>query len=482
MVAEAKRLRFKLNFFITEKHKNPKRGCLESHLSVIRDAIKDGHRYLMVLEDDAFFIKDFRNLPAPPANWDMLYLGGTVQHIFAREAQEEIMRRGGSKWIRMSCWTTHAYIINLTNNELIKDIMAVDQQPETMEIDRWYLDKIHPRYRCYMIHPMVCTQRPGFSDVENRKVEYTFMEKSMFGLKKPPHEITDGSYRLKMPDIPFDQLPPVSIITPTRNRDWIFSLPMFNFQRFYYPPDRLEWIIIDSSDTDDLKHILPKNDKRIKYLHVPEPVTVAHKRNLGCKMATTNIIVHMDDDDYYPPESVMARVKLLVGYQGVECVGCSRIAIYNLVEDTSLIASDGQISLSEASMAYFKSFWQVQPFDPGCERGEYFSFLQGRLEKLMDLPYIFVICALHHGRNFTARWIWDGSTQPGREYLHHKETGKVINFPETWDDDAQIFVSNLRKYLLNTRWYLEKYGAKKEEVNREIVVEEKSRERVERVE
>lgn len=462
MVDQAKRMKMKLDFYTAERNKNPRRGCLESHMAVIRNAIKEGHKYVLILEDDAMFIRDLHKLPAPPEKWDMLYLGGTVNNIIAREAQEELMSQNKSMWIRMSCWTTHAYIVNLNNKELVKDILASEN--DMMEIDRWYLDKIHPRYRCYMAHPMVCIQRPGFSDIENRKVEYSFMEKSIFGLRKPPHEIKDGSYRLKMPEIPFDQLPPVSIITPTRNRDWIFSLPMFNFQRFYYPPDRLEWIIIDSSDTDDLKHILPKNDKRIKYLHVPEPVTVAHKRNLGCKLATTNIIVHMDDDDYYPPESIMARVKLLVGYKGVECVGCSRIAIYNLLENTSLLATDGQISMSEASMAYFKSFWEAQPFDPGCERGEYYSFLQGRMEKLMDLPYIFVICALHHGRNFTERGVWDGSTNPGKEYLYHKETGKAINFPDTWDDDGQLFMSNLRKYLLNTKWYVEKYGEKKEEV------------------
>ncbi|MFK5282717.1 hypothetical protein ACI3PL_24440, partial [Lacticaseibacillus paracasei] len=75
----------------------------------------------------------------------------------------------------MSCWTTHAYIINLTNKELVEDILKADNT----EIDRYYVDVIHPKYRCYMIYPMACIQRAGHSDIENKKVEYSFMEKSI---------------------------------------------------------------------------------------------------------------------------------------------------------------------------------------------------------------------------------------------------------------------------------------------------------------
>ena len=63
--------------------------------------------------------------------------------------------------------------------------------------------------------------------------------------------------------------------------------------------------------------ILP-NDPRIKYIYI-EPKdgknhTVAHKRNIGCKNAKYDIICHMDDDDYYPADSILARVKILLKY------------------------------------------------------------------------------------------------------------------------------------------------------------------------
>lgn len=454
MVKQARQQQMKLNFFTAELHQNPKRGCMESHLSVIRAAIRDGHRYLLVLEDDALFIRSLKKLPQAPANWAMLYLGGTVKHVFARE--QEINSEKHNIWIRMTCWTTHAYIINLTNQELIQDIFNAEKCDENMEIDRYYVDFIHQKYPCYMIHPMVCVQQNGFSDIEGKQVEYSFMEKSLYGLRRPPHEITeDGSYRLKMANIPPNLLPGVTIITPTKDREWIFSLPKFNFKRFIYPQNKLEWIIVDSSKTDDLKYQFDTKDIRIKYIHVPD-CTIAHKRNLACKIASYPIIAHMDDDDYYPPESILARVKAIVGYKNTDCVGCSRIGVYNILDDKSFISSDGHISLSEASMAYTKKFWENQPFDPGCERGEYRSFINGRLDKIMDLPYIFIICATNHGRNFTPRLEWLSQRDPSKESIRNATTNEIMNYPDTWDDEAKLFMESLRKYIINSRWMMER--------------------------
>ena len=448
MINQAKKQKFKLNFYTTSLHQNPKRGCLESHLNVIDNAIKDGHKYLFILEDDAFFVSPLQKLPKPPAEWDMLYLGGTVKHIFSND---EKLTEKKNNWIRMTCWTTHAYILNLNNKNLIKDIFKAKNESKDMEIDRYYIDFIHQKYKAYIANPMVCIQKDGYSDIENKKVEYSFMKNSLYGLRKPNYEITkDGAYALKLPDIPEENLPGVSLITPTRDREWMFSLPKFNLSRFIYPPDKIEWIIIDSSITDDLKyHFI--NNKRVKYLHVNEPCTIAHKRNLACKMAKFPIIVHMDDDDIYKPESILARVKPIVAYKNTECVGCSRIGIYDIINDNSFISSDGHLSLSEASMAYTKRFWEKQEFDPACERGEYRSFIQGRLTSVMEIPYIFIICALNHDRNFTPRTKWINENVISQQQIVNKKTGNIMNFADTWDEDTQIFIKNLRKYILNSR-------------------------------
>ena len=64
-------------------------------------------------------------------------------------------------------------------------------------------------------------------------------------------------------------LPHVSILTITRNRFkfWKAGLPLYNFNIINYPKEKLEWIIIDDSNTKDLKKLIPP-DNRIKYIYI----------------------------------------------------------------------------------------------------------------------------------------------------------------------------------------------------------------------
>lgn len=433
MLRQCERLRISLTFYEAKLNKNPKRGCLESHLNVIKSAVARGHKQLLILEDDAKFLRPFHdNIPLPPANWDMLYLGGTVKSIYEQSPN--------NPWVRMSCWTTHAYLINLENANLIQDIMDAEKQPD--EIDSYYIKYIHSKYNAYMLNPMLAIQKEGYSDIEKTNVNYDFMQNSLNGFRKPLHDIVNGQYSLKLPPIPDTELPYVSIITPTFERRSIFSIALWNFAGFYYPANKLEWIIIDDTidENKSIKDMLPHNDKRIKYFHfkVDKRMTIAKKRNLGVERASHDIIIHMDDDDFYPGESILARVKTLIKYKndGIECVGCSKIGIYDLLNNVSSLSTDGELSLSEASMAYYKKFWMEQNFNDLDEKGEYRSFIYDRFQKIMDIPYSFVIIAISHNTNFTDKQ---------RRIIANPDN--KVNFYDTWSDEIKVFIDDLRTHL-----------------------------------
>ena len=95
-----------------------------------------------------------------------------------------------------------------------------------------------------MLNPMIAIQKSGYSDIEKKMVNYDFMEKTLKGLMEPEHKIVDGSYVLKLPKIEDKDLPTVSIVTPTYNRRHLFSLPLYNFENFIYPKDKIEWIMM----------------------------------------------------------------------------------------------------------------------------------------------------------------------------------------------------------------------------------------------
>lgn len=59
-------------------------GCLQSHLGIWRQALKDGLETVLIFEDDAVFAESFSQraltfVRAVPADWDQIYFGG--QHI-----------------------------------------------------------------------------------------------------------------------------------------------------------------------------------------------------------------------------------------------------------------------------------------------------------------------------------------------------------------------------------------------------------------
>ena len=431
-------------FFTAQRHKDPKRGCLESHISVIKKAISENKEYLLILEDDCKFIGNLSSMKQPPKDWDMLYFGGTVHRV---------LNKKNPGFAQVQTWTTHAYIINLTNQKLVDKILQAEHYEG--EIDRYYLEKVHPHFNAYVCDPMIAIQKEGYSDIEQKEVSYDFMQHTLNGLLVPEHGIDeDGNYVLKLPNIKGEDLPKVSIITPTYKRRKIFSMALRNFDNFIYPRDKLEWIIVDDSpEGDDVRDLLPR-DKRIKYIYNDmgdEPMTIAMKRNIGVSNSSHDYIIHMDDDDYYPPESILARIKILLKYkdEGIECVGSTLIGTYNILRNESSMSSDGPISLSEASMAYSKKFWEDRPFDELCLRGEHKYFTEQRLNKIIDLPYSFILIAVNHKNNFTDSLRSDNSgvlkfsEQSGKE-------GEVANFFDTWDLETQMFIMDLRNYLQRT--------------------------------
>ena len=125
-----------------------------------------------------------------------------------------------------------------------------------------------------------------------------------------------------------DELPMVSVCTPTFNRR-PFIQNMFNcFRNQDYPKHRIEWIIVDDG-TDKIKDlVLTSAIPQIRYFEVSEKMALGAKRNYMHQFVRGSIIVYMDDDDYYPPERISHAVERLLGKPEAMCAGSSEIYLY----------------------------------------------------------------------------------------------------------------------------------------------------------
>jgi len=124
----------------------------------------------------------------------------------------------------------------------------------------------------------------------------------------------------------FKKYPFVSVCTPTFNRRPFINAMIKCFDNQDYPHDRMEWIIIDDG-TDPVEDMVAHHP-RVKYFKYDTKMTLGKKRNLLHDKSRGEILVYMDDDDYYPPQRVSHAVEMLVSHPEALCAGSSEIYIY----------------------------------------------------------------------------------------------------------------------------------------------------------
>ena len=121
-------------------------------------------------------------------------------------------------------------------------------------------------------------------------------------------------------------LPFVSICTPTFNRRPFIPYAIKCFMHQDYPKNKMEWIIID--DGSDKIEDLICDISEVKYYKYDEKMPLGKKRNLMHEKSIGDIIVYMDDDDYYPPQRVSHAVNMLMTHPNALCAGASEIYIW----------------------------------------------------------------------------------------------------------------------------------------------------------
>jgi glycosyltransferase involved in cell wall biosynthesis len=90
--------------------------------------------------------------------------------------------------------------------------------------------------------------------------------------------------------------------------------------------DRMEWIIIDDG-TDKIEDLV-KDIPQIKYFKYDEKMFLGKKRNIMHEKSKGDIIVYMDDDDYYPSNRVSHAVETLQLNPQALCAGSSEMYIF----------------------------------------------------------------------------------------------------------------------------------------------------------
>ena len=213
----------------------------------------------------------------------------------------------------------------------------------------------------------------------------------------------------------------ISIITITHNRKHFLQLAIQNFNRINNK--NIEWIILDDSyesnqdlipkqnninyiflDNNKINFILKNSFSKIKdktfswelwykYHILTKTIPIGMKRNIANLYAKGDIIVHYDDDDYYPEFSLEERIKGLKNY---DCSYCSKITCFNTLNQNYFIKG-GINNISEATMSYYKSKWENNKFNNYDIESEGETFIKNLNCNIIDSNDI--IISIFHSNN-----------------------------------------------------------------------------------
>jgi glycosyltransferase involved in cell wall biosynthesis len=201
-----------------------------------------------------------------------------------------------------------------------------------------------------------------------------------------------GKNKTKLSKQPF-----VSICTPTFNRRPFIQMAIKCFEHQTYPKDKMEWIIIDDG-TDKIEDLV-SHIPQVRYFKYDEKLTLGKKRNISNEKAKGDIIVYMDDDDYYPPERVTHAVDRLKESKAL-CAGSSAMFIYFKHIDKMLqFGPYGPNHATAATFAFKRELLKQTRFNEEACVAEERVFLKNYSIPFVQLDSLKTILVFSHNHN-----------------------------------------------------------------------------------
>lgn len=243
--------------------------------------------------------------------------------------------------------------------------------------------------------------------------------------------------------------PFVSVCTPTFNRRPFIPIMLECFRKQTYPRDRMEWIIVDDG-SDKIHDILPADlASCIRYVPLDSVMRLGKKRNYMHSLAQGDILVYMDDDDYYPPERVEHAVDTLLHNPQALCAGSSIVFLYfKHVAKMVQFGPYGPNHATAGTFAFRKELLQVTRYDDNACLAEERAFLKGYTIPFVQLdPFKTILVFSHEHNTFDKRKLLHNQNK-FMQYSHH-----------TVDDFIQSSAHIRRFFLEDIDTLLAKYDA-----------------------
>jgi len=231
------------------------------------------------------------------------------------------------------------------------------------------------------------------------------------------------------------KLPFVSVCTPTFNRRPFIPIMFDCFRNQDYPKSRIEWIIVDDG-TDKIKDLIESsNIPQIRYFEIDKKLSLGAKRNYMHDHVKGDIIVYMDDDDYYPPERISHAVERLESDKKALCAGASEIYIFfKHIQKMVQCGPYGPKHATAGTFAFRKELLKITRYEDEAAVAEERAFLKDYTVPFVQLDPMKAILVFSHEHNtFDKRKMLDN---PHPDFF--KESPKTVDMFIRKKEEARI--------------------------------------------
>ena len=240
----------------------------------------------------------------------------------------------------------------------------------------------------------------------------------------------------------------VSICTPTYNRRPFIEQMFNNFNRQTYPKEQMEWIIVDDG-TDKIDDLICNKENssppQIRYFRIDKKMSLGEKRNYMHQQCRGEIIIYMDDDDYYPPERVSHAVEMLQKNPDKLCAGASHIFMY--FNDLRKMVECGPYNPNHATagtFAFRRKMLEITKYDDTACLAEEAHFLKNWTIPLVQLDTQKTILVFPHEHNsFDKHRLLESMNPQVCKYSNKSPTDFIVG-----DNTALDFYTNKLNYVL----------------------------------
>ena len=196
------------------------------------------------------------------------------------------------------------------------------------------------------------------------------------------------------------ELPFVSICTPTYNRAHMLDAWAKYIEWQDYPKHRMEVLIADDSTDNTLEKLEELREKlpNLKVFHFKGKNSNGIKRQWLIDRSNGDILIHFDDDDYYPPERVSHAVETLQNSEKL-IAGSSILYIWHVKHQAMTKAGPfGRNHATNATFAYKKEYAEKNKFADVNQQTEP-SFTGRFTQPMVQLDSLKTMICINHGKN-----------------------------------------------------------------------------------